>query len=77
MYVERFIEHPFRLFAQEDHLSVNARTGTRNQSLRAQTYVVCLDCGREFEYDWDKMRIRKSVSMLIPTRVQEKPLGTL
>jgi hypothetical protein len=46
-------------------------------ALRAQTYVVCLDCGREFEYDWDKMRIRKSVSMLIPTRVQEKPLGTL
>jgi len=21
------------------------------------TYVVCLDCGREFAYDWTKMRI--------------------
>lgn len=21
------------------------------------TYVVCLDCGREFAYDWERMRI--------------------
>lgn len=21
------------------------------------TYVVCLDCGREFAYDWQRMRI--------------------
>jgi hypothetical protein len=21
------------------------------------TYVVCLDCGREFAYDWKKMRV--------------------
>ena len=21
------------------------------------TYVVCLDCGKEFEYDWKEMRI--------------------
>ena len=23
----------------------------------AKTYVVCLECGREFAYDWQKMRI--------------------
>jgi hypothetical protein len=23
----------------------------------AQHYVVCLDCGRKFEYDWSKMRV--------------------
>ena len=22
-----------------------------------ETYVVCLDCGHKFEYDWSKMRI--------------------
>ena len=21
------------------------------------TYVVCLDCGKEFPYDWDEMRV--------------------
>lgn len=24
---------------------------------RHGTYVVCLDCGREFNYDWKEMRI--------------------
>ena len=23
----------------------------------ARHYVVCLDCGRKFEYDWSKMRV--------------------
>jgi hypothetical protein len=26
------------------------------------TYVVCLDCGREFAYDWRQMRIVSSQS---------------
>jgi hypothetical protein len=25
--------------------------------LGAKTYVACLDCGREFEYDWQNMRV--------------------
>ena len=27
---------------------------------RTGTYVVCLDCGKEFAYDWQKMRIMSS-----------------
>jgi hypothetical protein len=23
-----------------------------------RTYIVCLDCGREFDYSWKEMRIR-------------------
>ena len=26
------------------------------------TYVVCLECGSEFEYDWQAMKIRKPVT---------------
>ncbi len=25
------------------------------------TYVVCLDCGREFAYDWNEMKVVASV----------------
>jgi len=25
----------------------------------AGTYVVCLDCGRHFDYDWSRMRVVK------------------
>jgi hypothetical protein len=26
------------------------------------TYVVCLDCGKEFPYDWNKMRVVSTAS---------------
>ena len=26
------------------------------------TYVVCLDCGKEFEYDWAKMKVGGKLS---------------
>lgn len=29
---------------------------------RHGTYVVCLNCGQEFRYNWDKMRIGEPVS---------------
>ncbi len=38
---------------------------------RMGTYVVCLDCGREFAYDWSAMRVGKPVVTALPaTEVQ-------
>jgi hypothetical protein len=28
---------------------------------RKGTYIVCLDCGKEFDYNWNEMRIGNSV----------------
>ena len=28
------------------------------------TYVVCLDCGKEFAYDWKRMRVGQPVTPL-------------
>ena len=33
---------------------------------RNNTYVVCLDCGKEFAYDWDGMRIGQPVAVRVP-----------
>ena len=30
--------------------------------VRSETYIVCLDCGRELPYDWDEMRVGKRVA---------------
>jgi hypothetical protein len=38
---------------------------TAPSATRSGTYVVCLDCGKEFAYDWDGMRIGRQV----PARV--------
>jgi hypothetical protein len=32
------------------------------QNQRHGTYVVCLDCGQEFRYDWKEMRIGEAVA---------------
>ena len=38
---------------------ITVRAGARRAKTPGHTgtYVVCLDCGREFSYDWQEMRI--------------------
>ena len=31
----------------------------RQQGSPADTYIVCLDCGRRFAYDWKAMRMKR------------------
>ena len=38
---------------------------------RNGTYVVCLDCGKEFDYDWQEMRIGNPVAARPPATAQE------
>jgi hypothetical protein len=38
---------------------------------RHGTYVVCLECGREFRYDWNEMRIGEPVSVRSRTAAAE------
>ena len=36
--------------------------GWRDETL-AETYVVCLDCGKQFVYDWENMRLGRAVEI--------------
>jgi hypothetical protein len=38
---------------------ITVRAGSRHNhaAQRPGTYVACLDCGREFRYDWQEMKI--------------------
>lgn len=37
---------------------ITMRANARRRSVaRTGTYVVCLDCGQEFAYDWQEMRV--------------------
>ena len=39
---------------------ITAKKGSNNHSSAASvtgTYVVCLDCGKEFPYDWNQMKV--------------------
>ena len=44
-------------------------TPTRNSSLggsRTGTYVVCLDCGKEFPYSWKELKIERPAETAQP-----------
>ena len=39
-------------------ITLRTRHGAEGQqSTEAETYVVCLECGRQFPYDWTTMRM--------------------
>jgi len=41
------------------------RKNTAPSATRNGTYVVCLDCGKEFAYDWEGMRIGRQVAACV------------
>ena len=41
----------------------------------ASTYVVCLDCGKEFPYDWQKMKRGASAKRRVDAVVGEGAAG--
>ena len=40
-------------------MTPRASGGPEQSSSRSDTYIVCLECGRHFDYDWTTMRIVK------------------
>jgi hypothetical protein len=48
-----------------------ARKAGKTNNTRNGTYVVCLDCGREFDYNWQEMRIGEPVSVRVPASTAE------
>lgn len=43
-------------------------TPSRKSMITRNTYVACLGCGKEFDYDWNEMRIGRAVSNLAGSR---------
>ena len=38
-------------------ITVRPRSRRNSAALLTGTYVACLDCGREFPYDWHEMKV--------------------
>jgi hypothetical protein len=41
-------------------------TPARKGVARHSTYIACLDCGKELEYDWKEMRVGEPVRPRVP-----------
>jgi len=42
-------------------ITVRSRSRRNTAAALTGTYVACLDCGREFPYDWQEMKVVTSV----------------
>jgi hypothetical protein len=40
------------------------------------TYVVCLDCGKEFPYDWSKMKVLAEVVSVAPEEAETERIAS-
>jgi hypothetical protein len=63
----KLIEGVFGCWHSRYSFPITVRRGSRRNGAASLTgtYVVCLDCGREFPYDWKEMKV-------ISTRSEER-----
>jgi hypothetical protein len=63
----KLIEGVFGCWHSHYSFPITVRRGSRRSGAASLTgtYVVCLDCGREFPYDWKEMKV-------ISTRSEER-----
>ena len=57
--VSKLIDALFGCWHTHYSFPITVRAGTRRNKAAALTgtYVVCLDCGKEFAYDWQQMKV--------------------
>ncbi len=59
MSMETLADTLFGCWHRRKTLPISPRMGPdrRKRPAPFQTYVVCLDCGKEFPYNWEEMRV--------------------
>jgi hypothetical protein len=71
--LQSFIE---TLFGCSHQRTTFPLTPTHRNAGPARTYVTCLDCGKEFAYDWKAMRIGSAYAVNSPsTTAREAPVA--
>jgi hypothetical protein len=56
-------------------LTPSRRVAGTHGTTRHGTYVVCLDCGQEFGYDWKEMRVGEPVVTARPVAATAESLS--
>jgi hypothetical protein len=69
--IASFVDILFGCWHSNYSFPITSRQGTRNAAARVTgTYVVCLDCGREFPYDWKTMKVVSATADAKPALVE-------
>lgn len=60
--LESLLNHFFGCTHQKTSFPLTPIGRHGSSAPRRATYVTCLECGVELEYDWDRMRVGKPIS---------------
>ncbi len=77
---ENMLDYLFGCWHKNYSFPITAKAGKRRSDAAnvTGTYVVCLDCGKEFPYDWREMRVvampRKQTAAASIGETAEEPL---
>jgi hypothetical protein len=69
--ISKLIDILFGCWHSHTSFPISAKKGARRCGAAAATgtYVVCLDCGKEFAYDWSEMKVVGPAERERPTAV--------
>jgi hypothetical protein len=56
---------------------VKRKTAGTQGEFPAETYVVCLDCGKQFAYDWETMQLGNAVDISLNERSSATETGPI
>jgi len=68
-----FMDMLFGCWHNNYSFPISTRSGQRRSEAAhaTGTYVVCLDCGKEFPYDWKQMKVVSRLPEASPAMVHE------
>lgn len=52
-----------------------SRNLRRAEGARGGTYIVCLDCGKEFDYNWKEMRIGSPTAQVAASVLHDQSIA--
>ena len=79
--IQNVLDYLFGCWHKNYSFPITAKGGKRHNEAASVTgtYVVCLDCGREFPYDWREMKVvtmpRKRAAAASIGEPAEEPLA--
>ena len=79
--ISNMLDYLFGCWHKNYSFPITAKAGKRQNAASSVTgtYVVCLDCGKEFPYDWREMRVvtmpRKHAATASIGETAEEPLA--
>lgn len=71
----RYVRSLLSFFGGCSHSRTTFPLTPARKGFKGHTYVCCLECGREFEYDWNTLQVGAEIQRAVFRAKQLRPVG--